>query len=241
MIAVLTDAETDAEIGAGLGRALRRRGEDVVVCLCGDESSPVADPVAGSDGVVARRGRADTGDEVAELLRRAEAGAARPLRAVVLASAGACLTTPTPLIELPAAGWRAGVEAPLRRTLACFQGSYRCLRAGGGTLVLLVPSLALVGAAGLAPWATVAEGQRSLAKAAARAWGPHGIRVNCVAVAAALLAPGARFERPGSPDAALAVADHDAVAAVVAGLSGERWRAVTGATVSADGGVWMTP
>ncbi len=52
-----------------------------------------------------------------------------------------------------------------------FKGHVAPWATTGGCLVLLVPTLSLVGAAGYGPWAAVTEGQRALAKAAARAWG----------------------------------------------------------------------
>jgi NAD(P)-dependent dehydrogenase (short-subunit alcohol dehydrogenase family) len=191
--------------------------------------------------------------EVASVLAEAEE-VSDPVRAVVLASAGRDATLSGAVADLDPQQWRLRVEVPLERTLACFQGTHRHLRAGGGSFVVLVPTLALVGAAGLVPWSVVAEGQRSLAKSAARVWGRDGITVNCVAVAGALLASsaagaqGARSsdppspDRPGQPAAALSkAADLRDVASVVATLVSDRWSAVTGATVSVDGGVWMTP
>jgi len=188
------------------------------------------------------------------------------LDGVVIASVGTLAPGRDALVGLDGAGWRERVELPLRRTLLCFQGALRSLRDVGGTVVLVVPTLSLVGAAGSVPWATVTEGQRALAKAAGRAWGPLDITVNCVAVPAALLAgasPGttgadgaaradgedergsgdeARFDRSGQPSSALdAPAMRTAVAAVVHALFTPAWRAVTGATVAVDGGVWMNP
>jgi NAD(P)-dependent dehydrogenase (short-subunit alcohol dehydrogenase family) len=111
--------------------------------------------------------------------------------------------------------------------------------------VWVVPTLSLVGAAGFAPWSAVTEGQRSLAKAAARAWGPHAVRVNCVAVPAALAAdPGTAdaFDREGQPAPALSPpAVRVEVATVVHALISPAWRSVTGTTIGVDGGVWMTP
>jgi 3-oxoacyl-[acyl-carrier protein] reductase len=143
--------------------------------------------------------------------------------------------------------------------LACFQGSHRRLAVRGGCLVVIVPTLALVGASGYVAWTAVAEGQRSLAKAAARAWGRQKITVNCVAVPAALLSAsagdatsggdtngamaGVDPDRPGQPLRALAAAPdlRGAVATVVASLVSGGWAAVTGATIAVDGGVAMTP
>ena len=93
---------------------------------------------------------------------------------VVVASVG---TGPARRGDSPGSTPRRGsrrVEIPLHRTLVCFQGAFDALGAAGGTMVLLVPTLSLVGAAGFGPWAAVTEGQRALAKAAARAWGRAG-------------------------------------------------------------------
>ena len=117
-------------------------------------------------------------------------------------------------------------------------------------MVLVVPTLSLVGAAGFGPWSAVTEGQRALAKAAARAWGALAITVNCVAVPAALLTtpptdgddPEFPLHRPGQPPHALGRPQLRAeVSGVVAALVSPAWRAVTGSTVAVDGGVWMTP
>jgi NAD(P)-dependent dehydrogenase (short-subunit alcohol dehydrogenase family) len=172
------------------------------------------------------------------------------LDAVVMASVGAAATRGGALAELDAETWMSRVEVPLHRTLLCFQAARRCLREAGGTLILLVPSLSLTGTAGFVPWAAVTEGQRALAKAAARAWGDDAITVNCVAMVGATLRSGPPhsdridvvMERPGLPSPALASPDvRTDVAGVVLALISPTWRAVTGATIAVDGGVWMAP
>jgi 3-oxoacyl-[acyl-carrier protein] reductase len=194
-----------------------------------------------------------SGDEVAVLLAKAEAEAG-PLHGVVLVSAGRAASEEGDLAALDPAQWRRRVEEPLARTVAIFQGAHRRLRPRGGGIVVLVPTLGLVGAPGFAPWATVAEGQRSLAKAAARAWGPEAITVNCLAVPGALLLPpgmrsgppggsGRGPDRRGQPPPSLPRSPDlfGAVAPVVASLLSGPWTAVTGATIDVDGGVAMTP
>ena len=175
----------------------------------------------------------------------AEAQRLGPLDGVVIASVGAAPSRRGALADVDAASWRDGVELPLHRTLVCFRGAFDYLRHRGGSMVALVPTSALVGAAGFVPWGAVTEGQRSLAKAAARAWGHHGVTVNCVAVPAALLVPGPTADgadRPGQPAPALGHPDMGAdVAPVVHALLTSAWRSVTGATLAVDGGVWMTP
>jgi NAD(P)-dependent dehydrogenase (short-subunit alcohol dehydrogenase family) len=237
-VIVLLDADPESsEVAAQLGVGLRARGHDVS---------------EGRLGV--------TADDVDRVLVEAASGGG-VLAAVVLASAGGAGTARGDLAGLSAEQWRERVELPLQRTVACFQGAHRHLAPGGGSLVVLVPTLALVGAAGYTPWATVAEGQRSMAKSAARVWGRQRITVNCVAVPGALLVssvtgrepvevagdgpdgPGPDIDRPGQPPAAL---DDDpqlagAVAAVVSSVVSAGWAGVTGATIAVDGGVWMTP
>ena len=232
VVAVVAAAEGNAgtELAAGLGV----RGATVTA---------VSDSTLG--------GRADFGAALDAVARRHGA-----IDAVVVASVGTGPTRRGDVAGLDGDAWRQRVEIPLHRTLVCFQGAFDALRAAGGTMVLLVPTLSLVGAAGFGPWAAVTEGQRALAKAAARAWGASRITVNCVAVPAALLDPAdvvsaasedagatrAPVDRPGQPAPALAPPDvRSDVAPVVHALLSPAWRAVTGATVAVDGGVWMTP
>ena len=145
------------------------------------------------------------------------------------------------LTTLDGDAWRALAEAPLRRALHVLQQSHRRL-SSGGHIVVLLPSVVTSGAAGLVPWVAAAEGYRSLLKAAARGWGRDGITVNCVLMPADLIA-GTSLDRPGLQPPALgrAVDLHSDVAGVVAALLGGGLSAVTGQTIAADGGVWMTP
>jgi NAD(P)-dependent dehydrogenase (short-subunit alcohol dehydrogenase family) len=240
VIVVLGDEQDDDDPGHALAQGLRDLGEDVLTL----SSAPTS------------------GDVMADSLGRLEARGA-PIGAVVLASVGAATTQRGDLAGIGPDQWRDRVELPLRRTVACFQGAHRRLRLRGGSLVLIVPTLSLVGSSGFVPWATVAEGQRSLAKAAARAWGGEGITVNCLAVPCTLLTTSSTArspvgdeapvgaeerrsfgpDRPGQPAAALgALPDlRGAVAPVLASLVGGGWSGVTGATIAVDGGIWMTP
>jgi len=237
-----------ADRGSGLSGP---RGPVVVVV--GADTWAGAELAAGLDGLGVTVGSLD----VAALDGRHEFTAAlgavaqrlgRP-DGVVVASVG---TPPTPsgaVAELEPDAWTARVELPLHRTLICFHGTLGILRAEGGSMVLLVPTLSLVGAAGFGPWAAVTEGQRALAKATARAWGCHAISVNCVAVPAVLLAPstggdrgGFSLHRPGQPPPSFGPPQMRVeVSGVVRSLLSPAWRPVTGATVAVDGGVWMTP
>ena len=151
---------------------------------------------------------------------------------------------PAKLHDLSAEQWAAIAEEPLHHILAFFKAGYHALRERGGSVILLEPSLAMTGAAGLVAWATAAEGQRSIAKAVARKWGALGITVNSLAVPGALLAGEAErdLERVGLPAMSLAAPTlRDEIAPLIASLLTPVWRSVTGTTISADGGRWMTP
>jgi NAD(P)-dependent dehydrogenase (short-subunit alcohol dehydrogenase family) len=227
---------------------------DSGVVVVGGDTGAGADLAAGLEdlGTPVATLTTDTCEGLDALSDALEA-AARRLRAldgVVIASVGVASARRGPLAELDPDDWYERVERPLHRTLLCFQATFSYLRGGGGAVVLLVPTLSLTGAAGFVPWAAVTEGQRALAKAAARTWGNSGITVNCVAVPAKLLVPAPSpghddhesRDRPGLPAPALGQPDmRTDVAPVVQTLLSAMWRPVTGATVAVDGGVWMTP
>jgi 3-oxoacyl-[acyl-carrier protein] reductase len=138
---------------------------------------------------------------------------------------------PADLVTLSADDWVATAEAPLRRALHVLQRAHQALRPTGGRVVVLLPSLVMTGAAGVTGWAAAAEGYRALTKAAARAWGAEGISLQCVLVPTGI-------DRPGLQAPALQRAPE--LAPIIAALLDERLDALTGLTLAADGGVWMT-
>jgi NAD(P)-dependent dehydrogenase (short-subunit alcohol dehydrogenase family) len=175
--------------------------------------------------------------------------AAPEIGAVVWAWAPPSTTTPTPFESVDEATWEAACEVPIRQCLSFLQGAYKYFAGRPGSMVVLVPTLTLIGPPpGLVAWATAAEGQRTLMKSAARNWGPVGIRTYAVAVTPALLvAPGsgnpdAPRLRVGLPPSSLASPPTMAeVATVVSTVTGPGFASVTGSTVGVDGGQWMVP
>src|SRR5688572_17985249 len=87
------------------------------------------------------------------------------------------------LEALTPADWQASVHQSVLATLFCLQAAHGQQRERGGAVVVVGPSTALVGAAGLLPLMTLAEAQRTLVKSAARQWGALGMRLNWVGVA----------------------------------------------------------
>jgi NAD(P)-dependent dehydrogenase (short-subunit alcohol dehydrogenase family) len=211
---------------AGIGRAIALGLEDAHAT------------VIAVDGDLASRASAEAAFAEAR-------GAAGPLDAVVHAFVDPAALASQPLAETAEADWDRRCEAMLRAALHCCQAAGRELSARGGRVVLVTPTIALTGAAGLVPYATAVEGMRAMAKSAARQWGERGITVNCVAPPVELMAPA----RAAAPDGLALTApplgrEPDAradVAPVVALLAAEPAHFVTGATIPVDGGLVMAP
>ena len=135
-------------------------------------------------------------------------------------------------------------EQSMRACLFVLQASFAHLSGRGGRVVLVTPTFALSGAAGFGLYAAAAEGQRLLAKSAARQWGSEGITVNCIAPSAATV--GVDSDELGavtlSPPALGTTGDVASdIAPVVDFLLGADAHFVTGATIGVDGGAWLTP
>ena len=145
---------------------------------------------------------------------------------------------PGGLADLDDATWDARGEAVLRDALLACQSAYAAMKGRGGRIVLVTPTVGLVGADGRAPFAMACEGIRTLAKVAARQWGAEGVTANCVAPA--LDTFGIEHDSLGRVAPALGrtpdVAD---VVRVIAALLRDAGAVVTGATIPVDGGVVM--
>ena len=149
--------------------------------------------------------------------------------------------TPTPLAEMDEAEWIRRCEAPLGAVRVALQEAHALLSRRGGRIVLLVPTIAMIGAADFAAYSAVGEGARSLAKAAARGWGSLGITINCLALTQEQLAPGMEGQVTETrvppalktPDLETDVASF--IATLVLGPA-----VVTGTTMMLDGGNHMS-
>jgi NAD(P)-dependent dehydrogenase (short-subunit alcohol dehydrogenase family) len=212
--------------GAGIGRAIALGLEDAratVAAVDGDFESPAA----------------------AEAAFAAARDAAGPLDAVVHAFVDPAALTSEALTETAPADWDRRCEAMLRAALHCCQAAGQELSTRGGRLVLVTPTIALTGAAGLVPYATAVEGMRAMAKSAARQWGERRITVNCVAPPVEMMAP-ARVAAPAGLALTEPALGRDPdprtdVAPVVALLAADPAHFVTGATIPVDGGIVMAP
>jgi len=150
---------------------------------------------------------------------------------------------PRPVVELDDAEWERRAEAPVRAALWTAQAAFPYLRRRDGRLILVCPTVAMEGAAGLVPFASAAEAQRMLAKSAARRWGGEGITVNVVSPAVDVFVPSlagtdAGRVPPSLPDSGDPLAG---VATAVVWLASREASAITGATIGADDGALMAP
>jgi 3-oxoacyl-[acyl-carrier protein] reductase len=94
--------------------------------------------------------------------------------AVVYAASNAGAVAPARLTDSDETAWRSACDTPLRSTLFAFQGAFRSLAEGGGRLIVVLPTVGISGAARFVALATLAEGQRVMAKVGARKWGRRG-------------------------------------------------------------------
>jgi len=184
---------------------------------------------------------------------------ARPSAEAAFAAAAATLGGPVDIVvhaaipeiafeaidfeQVDDARWDAVWEVAMVAAIHTLQLGFEQMRGRGGRFVFVTPTVSMSGAARLVPYTTAVEGIRLLAKSAARQWGPDGVTVNCLAPAPehvpigvasvdVSLAPPA-LGGPG--DAALDLGP------VAVFLAGDASHALTGATLCADGGVWMAP
>lgn len=208
----------DRPLGAGLARALRADGATVALV----------------HGDVADR------DAAARAVAAAVADVGRP-HALVHTTIEPAALEPVPLVDVTDERWWSVWEVTMRSGLWLAQALHPHLAGNDGRVVFVTPTLGMSGAPDLAPLAAAAEGLRLLAKGAARQWGADGITVNCVAPAPAVLGVDAgemalspsALGRPGDPEADLGP--------IVSFLCSTASHFLTGATLSADGGMWMAP
>lgn len=155
------------------------------------------------------------------------------------------IVTAHSFMDLDEDAWAAGCEHSLEAAWWLARRSAEPLRATSGSLVFVVPTIGMAGAAEFAMLAAVAEGVRVLAKGCGRQWGGEAVTVNTVAAAPhhwldpdtadgitrAISLSTPAFGRPGG-----AVAD---LAPLIALLDDPDAHFLTANTLVVDGGTWM--
>ncbi len=148
-------------------------------------------------------------------------------------------------VDLADDEWADGCERSLAAAWWLARASARPLRASSGSLVFVIPTLGMAGAAEFTMLAAVAEGVRVLAKACGRQWGVDGVTVNTVATAPhhwveAEIADGlTRAISLSTPAFGNAGSITDDLAPLIALLDDPDAHFLTAATLVADGGTWV--
>jgi 3-oxoacyl-[acyl-carrier protein] reductase len=157
----------------------------------------------------------------------------------------ASLLVPHRFVELDDDEWGDGCERSLAAAWWLARASAEPLRATSGSLVFVIPTVGMAGAAEYTMLAAVAEGVRVLAKACGRQWGGDGITVNAVATAPHHWVgdeTGDALTRSislSTPAFGGTGSIRDDVAPLVALLDDPDAHFLTAATLVADGGIWV--
>lgn len=231
-------------IGAAIARALDAGGHQVaLVARSRDELDAVASTLTNDPVVVV----ADLGDADAPTAAVAEAIAAFGGRLDVLVNnAGMALRTPSDQITAAEIDelFAVNVRSALLTSAAAIP---TMVAAGSGSIVNISSISGLRGAPRRSVYAATKAALDGMTRALAMEFGPAGLRVNAVA-------PGVvetemwreNLAKPGVADEVMAViptrrlSTPEEVAAVVAFLASDSASAITGETISADGGIHAT-
>jgi 3-oxoacyl-[acyl-carrier protein] reductase len=155
------------------------------------------------------------------------------------------VVAPHRFVDLSDDEWADGCEHSLAAAWWLARASAAPLRASSGSLVFVVPTLGMAGAAELTMLAAVAEGVRVLAKGCGRQWGVDGTTVNTVAAAphhwvdAETADAVTRAISLSTPAFGTSGSVADDLAPLIALLDDPDAHFLTAATLVADGGTWM--
>jgi 3-oxoacyl-[acyl-carrier protein] reductase len=146
------------------------------------------------------------------------------------------------LTDMPEAEWRDAAEAAPLRAMRALQRARTATLSERGNIVVVAPSVGLIGAAGLAHYVAGIEAIRAMAKSAARQWAADRISVSLIVVPLELIVSDMsdlvrHVGGSARKDADLLVAVVRAVDFVLSGAG----PGLTGSTLVIDGGAVMVP
>lgn len=104
-----------------------------------------------------------------------------PVDVVVLAWFEPGAIVARPIVEFDEGEWDDACERMIRASFVLLQRAQALVR-DGGRVVVVLPTVAATGVAGLVPLCTAVESVRVMAKAVARRWGARGVTVNTIEV-----------------------------------------------------------
>src|SRR5579862_1447848 len=178
-IAIVTGGGTG--IGAATARILAERGADVVVASrTATELERAAAAIAEATGRRCVAIPTDVKDE-AQVIRLVERTMETFGRIdILINNAGG--TRLGPLVSLPTKGWDASFDLNVRAAYFCTREAGRHMVAQkSGAIVNVSSDAGLTGVMGGAHYASAKAALQMFTAVTAAEWGPHGVRVNCVA------------------------------------------------------------
>jgi 3-oxoacyl-[acyl-carrier protein] reductase len=104
-----------------------------------------------------------------------------PVDVVVLARIEPAAFVARAAVELDESAWDEACERTIRASFVLLQQAHAVVR-DEGRVVVVLPTVAATGVAGLVPLCTAVESVRVMAKAVARRWGARGVTVNTIEV-----------------------------------------------------------
>jgi NAD(P)-dependent dehydrogenase (short-subunit alcohol dehydrogenase family) len=244
-VAIVTGAGQG--IGKGIARAFAREGADVVLVsrtpenlnATADEIEALGGRVRRLAGDVAQRATAD---------RAVEDAVSSFGRLDVVVNDAHSFTKSVTLEEMPEENFRINLETGLFGTIHFMQAAFPHLRERGGSIINFGSYNGVYGMAGYAAYAATKEGIRGVTRCAARDWGQYRIRVNVINPAA--MTEAARRHLARSPENLKLITDTIAmgyigdidedIAPVAVFLASDDSRYMTGQTINAEGGRWMS-
>lgn len=175
---------TGAAAGVGRGVAAALGGAGAVVGLGvrrPEAAEEVAEEVRAAGGVpVVLRCDVTDGAETAAVIGRLAADHGR-LDAVVHNAVSNASSRPTDLEHAGLDHWEEHASVTIRATYRLAVQAFPHLRDSSGSIVLMTSPAGIEGSGPLPFYTAVKAAQRGFARAVAREWGPHGIRVNSIA------------------------------------------------------------
>jgi 3-oxoacyl-[acyl-carrier protein] reductase len=150
--------------------------------------------------------------------------------------------SPGPVTAIDEVEWRRDAEAVPLRAMHILQRAHDLMARREGRIVVISPTISLPGAANLVAYITGIEAVRAMAKSAARQWAADRVSVNLVAVPLQLFDP--ELGQYARHMTAAAYTDVDllpSVTTTVKFLLEDAAPALTGTTITADGGSVMLP
>jgi NAD(P)-dependent dehydrogenase (short-subunit alcohol dehydrogenase family) len=236
-------------IGRGIARRLAREGATIVIGDRNAAGQATVDEIASELGVAARFRQVNVGyeDQVAEFFAwiGTELG-----RVDVLVNNAQGFNGVAAIEDKTLGEYDYSLRTGLYASIWAMQAAFPYMRdQGGGSIVNLGSLDGIMGKPFLSDYDITKEAIRGLTKVAAREWGPHQIRVNCIAPSAMTAATERAIRQwDGFEEVLLAstplgrIGDpEDDIGGVALFLASDDSRYVTGMTLYADGGMFLCP